>query len=373
MTPSTSPTADPSTSPAMTPTGEPRPRRRWPIIAVAALPVVVFGSLATLVTVPYVAMIPGPTLNTLADCSIAGGDENTPIVKIDGAPSDPTSGNLNMTTVGILDSLSIFDAARVWVNGNEGLVPRSNVYPPDQSREETEQQNAADFTSSEDNAEIAALSYLGYGEVTVESLSEGSPAAGKLEAGDRITAFDSTPVTQGSELSAAVAAHKPGDTVTLTVNRAGQELNETITLGEDPQTQGRAIVGITMVTELKEGHPEVSFCMQDVGGPSAGLMFTLATIDKLTPGPLNDGKFVAGTGTIDPSGNVGAIGGIQYKMRAARDVGAETFLVPVDNCEEALEHRPDGLRLVKVDTLSTAVAALDELKAGTEPAGCTAP
>ena len=114
----------------------------------------------------------------------------------------------------------------------------------------------------------------------------------------------------------------------------------------------------------------MTFNLSDVGGPSAGLMFTLAVIDKMSAGDLNGGKFVAGTGTIDPVGKVGPIGGIQYKMVAAREAGAETFLVPADNCAEGRSMGDDCMELVKVDTLSGAVDSLHTLTSGGRPPAC---
>jgi PDZ domain-containing protein len=126
---------------------------------------------------------------------------------------------------------------------------------------------------------------------------------------------------------------------------------------------GRAIVGIT--TRDDADYPfTVEISLQDVGGPSAGLMFALGIVEKLTPGSLTDGAHVAGTGTIDDAGHVGAIGGITQKLIGARRAGATVFLVPPGNCAEALRNRPDGLRLVKARTLSSTVAALDRLREG---------
>ena len=114
----------------------------------------------------------------------------------------------------------------------------------------------------------------------------------------------------------------------------------------------------------------VDFNLANIGGPSAGLMFSLAVVDKLTTGDLNDGKFVAGTGTITGDGKVGPIGGITHKMLAAREAGATIFLVPADNCEEAKTAHDDGLELVRVENLDDAVAALKTLSAGGERPAC---
>jgi PDZ domain-containing protein len=114
----------------------------------------------------------------------------------------------------------------------------------------------------------------------------------------------------------------------------------------------------------------IDFNLANIGGPSAGLMFSLAVVDKLTTGDLNGSKFVAGTGTITGDGEVGPIGGIAHKIVAAAETGATVFLVPADNCEEAKTADEDGVELVKVDNLGQAVDALKTLSAGGEPPRC---
>ncbi|HET7741478.1 MAG TPA: S16 family serine protease, partial [Mycobacterium sp.] len=141
-----------------------------------------------------------------------------------------------------------------------------------------------------------------------------------------------------------------------------------ITLGDNPDRDyGYLGVG---VLDAPWAEFKIDFNLANIGGPSAGLMFSLAVIDKLTTGELNGGKFVAGTGTISDDGKVGSIGGITHKMLAAREAGATVFLVPADNCAEARTAHQDGLRLIKVDTLSTAVDALKTYSAGGEPPAC---
>jgi PDZ domain-containing protein len=114
----------------------------------------------------------------------------------------------------------------------------------------------------------------------------------------------------------------------------------------------------------------VDFNLANVGGPSAGLMFSLAVVDKLTTGDLVGSTFVAGTGTISSDGKVGQIGGITHKMVAAHAAGATVFLVPAKNCYEANSDNPSGLRLIKVETLNQAVDALHAIQVGGQPATC---
>ncbi|MGX4689929.1 S16 family serine protease [Streptomyces sp. JNUCC 63] len=125
----------------------------------------------------------------------------------------------------------------------------------------------------------------------------------------------------------------------------------------------RAIVGISAGTDHTFPFT-IDIKLADVGGPSAGLMFALGIYDKLTPGSLTGGKFVAGTGTIDDNGKVGPIGGIEMKTVGARDRGARYFLTPADNCASAVKDTPSGLTLVKVNTMGDALAALRDIRTG---------
>jgi PDZ domain-containing protein len=172
---------------------------------------------------------------------------------------------------------------------------------------------------------------------------------------------DDQPAEGGARLRQLITRHKPGEQVTLTVQRAGRRMDERITTAA--AKDGRAIVGV--LTRDEADYPfKVAISLKDVGGPSAGLMFALGVVDKLTPGSLSGGKYIAGTGTIDDSGKVGPIGGIPQKMAGARRAGATVFLAPAGNCAEAVKTVPAGLRLVKVDSLQSAVDALDAIREG---------
>ncbi|MGX5181372.1 S16 family serine protease [Streptomyces avermitilis] len=119
---------------------------------------------------------------------------------------------------------------------------------------------------------------------------------------------------------------------------------------------------------LNEKNVKVTLKLADVGGPSAGLLFSLGIIDKLdgdgSGGDLTGGRTIAGTGTIDANGKVGAVGGVALKTQAARRDGATVFLVPKAECADAKSELPKGLRLVPVTTLKGAVDALTNLEKG---------
>jgi PDZ domain-containing protein len=184
-----------------------------------------------------------------------------------------------------------------------------------------------------------------------------------------LVSVDGTAVSTVGDVQEAVAAVAPNTEVPIVVRRDGAETTVRVTVGARPGDESKGYLGITP-EEVPDVPFTIDFNLADVGGPSAGLMFTLAVIDKLSPGELNGGKFVAGTGTIDSDGDVGPIGGIKYKLIAADEAGAETFLVPAKNCDEARQGAPDGLRLVKVESLAGAVDALETIDAGGDAPGC---
>ncbi len=327
---------------------------------------------SVLMKVPYTEMSPGPTYNTLGVQEKTG----TPVITVTGHESYPASGHLNMTTVQVTGAKyepSLVNAVIGWLRDDVLVVPHDNVYPKGQSDADAKRQNAEEFALSEDHARTAALSQLGIpmgSELIVQAVTAGAPAEGRLHAGDQIVAVDGTPVADAEAVAKAVTRHQPGESAVFTVvprvkegsSEPGVRTDVTVPTVKSPDT-GAAMVGIR--PGLKHTYPfRIDIGLQDVGGPSAGLMFSLGIIDKLTPGDLTAGRFVAGTGTIDDAGAVGPIGGISMKLIAARDAGAEFFLAPAANCAEAAKDTPSGLHLVKVETLDGALKALEQIRSG---------
>ncbi|MUM17927.1 PDZ domain-containing protein [Mycobacterium sp. CBMA271] len=338
--------------------------RRVATLLVALIPIVAFGLLMAVITVPFVSLGPGPTFNTL------GQVEGKEVVDIKGTPVDPVSGHLNMTTVSQRDGLTLADALRLWASGREQLVPRDVVYPPDRSKDQVDKDNDLEFKKSEESAEFAALGYLKYPTaVTVLTIAEDGPSKGKLHENDAITAVNGHPVATLDEFTGQLKLTKPGDVVTLDYKRKNAP-NGTVkvTLGKNGD-RDYGFLGVGVV-QAPWAPFTIDFNLANIGGPSAGLMFSLAVIDKLTPEELDGGKFVAGTGTIDAEGKVGPIGGITHKMLAAKDAGATVFLVPAANCAEAKTDGGQGLTLVKVGTLTEAVDGLNALNHGGQAPSC---
>jgi PDZ domain-containing protein len=319
--------------------------------------------LAVAVPVPLVALGPGPTFNTL------GKVDDKPVIAVQGLPTYPPSGHLNLTTVSVTDHLTLVGMLGHWAASDRQVVPRSVVYTPGLTDEQVQEKNAEDFTTSEINAESAAVRELGLpAVVAVADVVAGSAADGKLKAGDRISAINGLAVADPEAVNNLLQATRPGDTVTVAFTRDGAAQDVTITLGSAADSP-RGVLGVMLGRLPKDG--TVTVDLGGVGGPSAGLMFSLGILDVLTPGDLTGGRFIAGTGAITADGVVQNIGGIQFKMAAARTAGATVFVLPVGECATALPAVPPGLQLVKAATLHDAVAALNDLNAGRAPPSCS--
>ena len=249
-------------------------------------------------------------------------------------------------------------------------MPRDLVYPPGKSREDVDKANNADFKQSEDSAAYAALGYLKYpAAVTVATVTDPGPSAGKLKSGDAVDAVNGTPVATVEQFTGLLKATKPGDVVTIDFRRKNEPAGVTqIALGTN-KDRDYGFLGVA-VLDAPWAPFAVDFNLANVGGPSAGLMFSLAVVDKLTTGDLAGSTFIAGTGTISAEGKVGQIGGITHKMAAAHEAGATVFLVPAKNCYEASSDNPSGLHLVKVETLTQAVDALHTITSGGQAPSC---
>jgi Lon-like protease len=341
--------------------------RRSLTLAIAGLATVVAIVVAVLLPVPYVILGPGPTLNTL------GKSSGQPLIAISGHRTYPTTGNLNLVTVGYQGGpgtdVNIFQALRAWLDPSEAVVPETELFPAGQSAQQTQAQDTEEMTSSQQTATAAALTELHIPYQTVVSVVStvpGYPASTTLKAGDVIEAVDGRPVTDQTSLSSMITAHPVGTVLTLQILRAGKTLTVQVA---SKASSGTAVIGVDAQEQYKFPFT-VSITVGNIGGPSAGMMFALGIIDKLTPDNLTGGKFIAGTGEITAAGQVEPIGGIQQKMVGARSAGATIFLTPAANCSDTVGAVPAGLRLVKVSTLSQAMSDLEAIKAGKSVPSC---
>ncbi|MBV9449403.1 MAG: PDZ domain-containing protein [Streptosporangiaceae bacterium] len=342
--------------------------RRSLTLLIASIGTAAAIAVTVLIPVPYVILGPGPTLNTLGKDS--SGQE---LISIQGHPTHPTSGNLNMVTVsyagGPGSNINIFSALEAWLNPDEAVVPEQELFPSGSTQQQVQQQDTAQMASSQQIATAAAFTELHIPFttlVTIDQTSKGMPAASVLKPGDIITAVDGEPVTGDTSLTTLIRSHPAGTTLEFTIKRNGKIQQAGITT---VQFQGHPVIGVGVIDNYTFPF-NVKISIGDIGGPSAGLMFALGIIDKLTTDNLTGGKFIAGTGQIEPSGTVDAIGGIQQKMVGARNAGATVFLAPAANCGDTKGAVPAGLQVVKVGTLNQAVQDLEAIKAGKPVPSC---
>ncbi|NCT89533.1 PDZ domain-containing protein [Cellulomonas sp. APG4] len=330
-------------------------------LSVATVATALLVAVAGVLPVPYAVHSPGPTWDTL------GEDDGVPLIRVEGAPTFEPTGELRLTTVEVGGGpgypVSLASAIAAWVDPQRSVAPVETVFSPDEDREVIEERNQAAMISSQEHATVAALEELGYEVPTtllVESAIEGTGSAGVVEEGDVITAVDGEDVTSFSDLSAVLDEVSPGAEVELAVEREGEPVELEVTTTEQ---DGKALLGVFIDPEF-ELPVDVRIQIENVGGPSAGLMFALGIVDVLTEADETGGVTIAGTGTMDLTGAVGPIGGIRQKLYGAREDGATWFLAPEDNCGEVVGHVPDGLSVTSVGTLAQARAAVEAIGRG---------
>jgi len=348
----------------------PAPRQRISrsaTVGVWALAVSMLILLAlTFLPTAYVIQRPGPVYDTLGATSAENGDE-VPLISIEGAETYPTAGTLDLLTVQVVGNRertpSWLELATAWFDPTKAVLPIDAIFPEGQTSEQRSEESAVLMTDSQNEATAAALSELGYdigAHLSVHSLQEGSGAEGVIEEGDVIVSAGGTPVTSAAQLREVVNAGD-GAPVEMVIERDGEERSVTVTPTES-EIDGETIwlLGISLLSDY-DFPIDVTIQLNNVGGPSAGMMFALGIIDTLTPGELNGGENIAGTGTISSDGTVGPIGGIQQKLWGAVGAGADWFLAPASNCDEVVGHIPDGLRVFSVEDLDDALTALDAI------------
>jgi len=328
---------------------------RWLGAAFVVLVLAIAGSVAAWsVELPYYAMSAGPTADVI---SAVHAD--------DGVELFVPGGELMMLTVA-LQGVNAFELASAVADPTVNVVRREAFRPPDETDEEYRERGLAQMDQSKENAIALAIDRVGGLEihsdgVEVVQLSDGAPAAAVLQEGDVIVAVNGTQVEIAQDIGEMLAGFSPGDTVEVTIERSGETSTVPVELtasGDDP---GRPLIGI-LATTVNPQYP-IDIDSANVGGPSAGMMYTLGIIDLLTPGDLTHGNVVAGTGTIAADGTVGAIGGVRQKVVAAAAAGARYVMVPEANYEAASEAPVDSVEIVAVATIDDALDYLAGLPA----------
>ena len=327
---------------------------KWPFFLAGAmilLGILLAASMA--ISVPYYAFSPGPVYEI---------DE---LVQVE--DPDPITGELYMLTVQLAE-ISALEYVVATLDSDVDLYERERIRPVDQDVDEYAERQRVNMDESKTIAIYLALNELGYdveisgSGVLVGGFAEGSPVEGKLEVDDVITKVDGTDVFISTDLIGLIRDKEVGDEVELVVERGGSEVTVTVTLVEHVDDPSRAMVGFLASTADWSYTSPISIEINDenIGGPSAGLMYTLTIMDLLSEEDLSHGYIIAGTGTIEASGRVGSIGGIRQKVVSATEAGAEYILVPSGNFEAARTVETD-VPLIEVSSLEEALAFLNSL------------
>jgi PDZ domain-containing protein len=331
----------------------PRTPPRVIIMSVSGSVMALLLSLLTIIPLPYLVERPGPTFD-LFDGN--GGTGEGMRLSLSGIETYPPSGDLMLTTVsvqgGSWTDIKMGGLIRAW------FEPAATVQPEIYFPYDEEGSSQDDWRLSQESATVAALAYEGISvpmAATITDIDISSNARGRLRVDDVIVAINGMAISTYEDLRSAFDPLEPGDEVTVTVDRAGREV--TVSFDTISDGAGKAIMGIWFVPDFAFPF-DVSVDIDNVSGPSGGMMFALGIIDLLTPEDELRGQSVAGTGTISIDGTVGPIGGIDLKMLGAVSDGAQWFLAPESNCPEVVGKVPDGLAVVSVSNLDEAYDAI---------------
>ncbi|MBA2280206.1 MAG: PDZ domain-containing protein [Acidimicrobiia bacterium] len=354
-----------------------RPRHLWTAIAVVVALLVTVLVAGAQVRIPYFSIAPGEARDI------------APLIAVDGVDTYE-AGDILFLTIS-LNHVTLLEGALGWADRDVDVIPEAVILGTG-TEDENRQVNRLAMDSSKDAAQVVALTRLGYelnptgtGAVITE-ISAGTPAEAVLQIGETLTAVDGQPVLLPADLGALITDRQPGDVVVLTIetldDATGQftERQEQVSLvrcGDIPSClEGRpdepdsALLGVA--SQPRNFDPGLPFAVGidsgDVGGPSAGLAFTLSLLDVLTPGDLTGGHRIAVTGTIRTDGTVGDVGGVVQKAAAAADSGADVMLVPRGEEAEALAN-PHGMQIIAVDDLDDALRALESVGGAPLPEG----
>lgn len=322
-----------------------------------AISVVGLMSIAFVIPMPYVIESPGPTFNVL------GKVDNHQVITIKKAKTYPAEGSLRMVTVSLrggpeshISGIELLVAA---LDKRNEVLPEEQVYPKGITREEVTERSNSQMTSAQQNAEVAALAEQGIevpGTQTISGFVDDSPNIDALQVGDQLVSIKHGDET--IQLDTATAIFQvlrqipAGSTLELTVLRSGTEKTVKVTTVANQEGAG-SLLGIYLNMRLQMP-VDINISLEDVGGPSAGMMFALGILDLMTPGDLTGGADIAGTGTISVTGEVGAISGVVQKIHGAADDGADFFLIPQDNCRQMRGAKLPDIRVVPVRDLRQA-------------------
>lgn len=345
--------------------------RRHTVLAVvlSSVGVLIAGIVVAgfLIHLPYVIISPGSATPL-----------DSQVVQIEGAQTYPDdAGNILFLTVQVSTSEpSVWRVVTSWLDPDRAVEDRNSVQGC-LTDAQNQQFNSELMDQSQNDAKYVALTRLGYSvpanpvQIRVVEVCRDAPAHSALETGDQVLAVDGTDISDAAAIGTLVRAHRPGDRVSITYDRNGVTRTASITAGKyaedgrtclpaEGSTSGSICLGVSSQEFVTYQFPiDVKIDTQLVGGPSAGLAFTLAIVDDLTPGSLTGGKRVAVTGTIAADGRVGDVGGVEQKAITARTNGVQLMIVPKAEVKDARRGAGD-VRVVGVENIDQALDALHE-------------
>lgn len=338
-------------------------RRRW-LTSIGFLLAIVVITLGLVLRLPYYVMSPGSSRPTES------------LISVNGAPTYDTDGAIDFLTVSLRQATPV-EALAAWINPDLDLTPEEDILgkqTPDQNRD----LNLRMMSDSKDAAQYQALTRLGYPVASngtgavVASVVENGPSADALVPGDVIVRANGQQISFSQQLINVVSAASPGSTITLgvepfdpTMNGARPAREVQVVLGGRESDPSKGFLGVSTFTrDLSFSFPvQISIDSGQVGGPSAGLAFTLGILDVMTPGSLTGGLKVSSTGTMALDGTVGPIGGMHQKVMASRRAGVDLMLVPASEIEEARKYA-GNLRIEPVESLTQALEVLTTVGGG---------
>jgi PDZ domain-containing protein len=301
--------------------------------------------------------------------------DSKPVISATDVKTFKSETRLDITTVSLLGNRDStpgwLQVLAAWIDPDQVVLPLDEVYPPQLSTEQVRAESTAQMEVSQQDAIAAALTELGYKldrQLYVASVIADTPASKKLVAGDYLLSVGKVDVLTYEELKEQIQLSEGKPTI-IKVLRDGQTKKIELT---PEQKDGTWVIG-AMVGYVYDFPVDIALQLGDVGGPSGGLVFSLGIIDVLTQGSLAGKNHIAGTGTITANGQVGPIGGIELKLIAAKNAGATLFLAPEGNCTEVIGQIPNGLSVVVVKDLKSALRAIEDFNSGkpVPPISCT--
>ena len=336
---------------------------KWPwILAVVLIAIGIAIAIAWPITVPYYTLSPGPIYDTADFVHVQDGDVSS-------------DGELFFLTVSLKEA-NVFEWAAGYVDPRVDVRERERVRPIGVSPEQLRRESLAAMRQSKQTATFVALTKLGYevtlvgtGALVIETVPD-SAADVVLLPNDVIIEMDGKTVAFRDDIISDLSDAEIGDLVEMLVERPVDEstdefdeIDVELVLGPHVDDPTRPMIGVLLDNNepIVEFPVEVEIDSQNIGGPSAGMMFTLQIMDQLTDGEITHGARIAGTGTISRDGTVGSIGGVKQKVFGAIDAGARAVLVPAGNFDDAVAAAGDKIEVVRIETIDDAIAFLETL------------